>query len=81
MSQDEFTKLFTFVSKKLDTIEDKLDTAATKTDIETILRRLDSIEKQLEITEDERLVMGHQLDMVNRWDNEDVDKIGHKLTV
>jgi tetrahydromethanopterin S-methyltransferase subunit G len=81
MSQDEFTKLFTFVSKKLDTIEHKLDTTVTKTDIETILRRLDSIEKQLEITEDERLVMGHQLDMVNRWVNEVVDKIGHKLTV
>jgi tetrahydromethanopterin S-methyltransferase subunit G len=81
MSQDEFTKLFTFVSKKLDTIEDKLDSTATKTDIETILSRLDSIEKQLEITEDERLVMGHQPYMVNRWDNEVADKIGHKLTV
>ena len=81
MSQDEFTKLFTYVSKKLDIIEDKLDDTAKKVDIQSILNRLDSIEKQLEISEDERLVMGHQLDMVNRWVKEVADKIGYKLTV
>lgn len=40
MSQDEFTKLFTYVSKKLDGIEDKLDDTAKKADIQSILNSL-----------------------------------------
>lgn len=80
MSQDEFTKLF----KHMTTIETKLDkqieNMATKDDIQSILARLDSIEKQLEITEDERLVVGHQLERLDRWTHELADKIGYKLS-
>ncbi len=81
MRNDEFTKLFKYVQR----IEQKLDTQienmATKEDIQNILNRFDSIEKQLEISEDERLVMGHQLDRLNHWVQEVADKIGHKLTI
>lgn len=37
--------------------------------------------KKKEISDDERLVMGHQLDGMDRWVHEIADKIGHKLTV
>lgn len=81
MSNDEFTKLFKHMNSRFDLIEKKLDNMATKDDIQQILNRLDSIEKQLEISEDERMVMGHQLERLNRWIQELADKIGYKLTV
>lgn len=47
MSQDEFTKLFQYMTKSFDSIDKKLENMATKDDINQILTRLDSIEKQL----------------------------------
>lgn len=79
MSQDEFTTLFTFVSGKFDSIESTLSSVATKDDISQILNRLDSIEKQLEIDDDERLVMGHQLERLDKWIHGIADKIGYNL--
>lgn len=80
MSEDEFTKLFQHMNKRFDVIDKKLENMATKDDINQILKHLDSIEKQLEISEAERLVMGHQLDRLDRWTHELSHKIGHKLT-
>lgn len=48
-------------------------------DIQKILTHLDSIEKQLEISEDERLVIGHQLERVNTWVHSIANKIGYEL--
>ena len=81
MSQDEFTKLFLYMQRIDAKLDKQIEKMATKDDINKILTRLDSIEKQLEISEDERLVMGHQLDRLNRWVQEVADKIGHKLVV
>lgn len=81
MSQDEFTKLFKYmqkIEKKLDNVSDGM---STKQDIHSVLSRFDSIEKQLEISEDERLVVGYQLDRLNRWVHDLADKIGYKLTI
>lgn len=36
-------------------------------------------EKRLEIDEDERIVMGHQLDRLHKWTMELAGKIGHTL--
>lgn len=80
MSQDEFTILFKYMSERFDKLESDIKDTATKSDINNILNRLDSIEKQLEISDDERLVVGHQLDRLNRWTHELADKIGYKLT-
>lgn len=59
----------------------RLETAFAKqqADIQQILIRLDHIEKSLEISEQERLVMGHQLDRLDKWVHELAGKIGHKL--
>jgi len=53
----------------------------TREDISSIFNHLDSFLKQHEIGKDERLVMGHQLDRLNKWTHELAEKIGHKLTV
>lgn len=79
MSEDQFTKLFKYLGKRFDKVDSQFSDA--KTEINQIFNKLDSIEKQLEITEDERLVMGHQLERLDRWVHEVADKIGHKLTV
>lgn len=81
MSQDEFTKLFQYMQRIEKKLDEQTENMATKGDIDRILSRLDSIEKQIEISEDERIVMGHQLDRLNRWVQEVADKIGHKLAV
>lgn len=47
--------------------------------IQRILSHLDSIEKQLEINEEERIVMGHQLNRLHKWTTELAAKIGHTL--
>jgi hypothetical protein len=70
MSNDEFTKLFRHINGRSDTIDKKLENTSTKDDVRRILSQLDSMEKQLDISEDERLVMGHQLDRLNRWIHE-----------
>ncbi len=48
-------------------------------EIKNIMSNLDSFVKRLEISDDERLVMGHQLERLNRWTQELADKIGYKL--
>ncbi len=80
MSQDEFTKLFKYMEERFGAIDDKLENMATKDDISKILNRLDSIEKKLEIDDDERLVMGHQLERLDKWVHGVADRIGYKLT-
>lgn len=80
MAEDEFTKLFQYMTERFDKIDGQLENKATKKDVQEILAKFDSIEKQLEISEDERLVMGHQLDRLNRWTQELAQKIGYKLT-
>lgn len=49
--------------------------------INKIFNQLDHLSKRIEISDDERLVMGHQLDRLDKWTRELADKIGHKLSV
>lgn len=39
----------------------------TQKQVQNILNQLDNIEKRLEISEDERLVMAHQLTQLHEW--------------
>jgi len=54
---------------------------AMRTDISRIFDYLDSIVKKQQISDDERLVMGHQLERLDRWTHELAKKIGYKLKV
>lgn len=59
-----------------------LETALAKQqkDIQQILIRLDHIDKQLEINEQERLILGHQLERLDKWVHELADKINYNLS-
>ena len=80
MSQDEFTKLFKYMEEFRSEVNKQFEQTANKDDVRKIFDYLDGITKKQEISDDERLVMGHQLDRLNRWTQELADKIGHKLT-
>lgn len=48
-------------------------------EIQRIFTYLDSIEKQLEVSEQERLVAGHQLERLDKWVHNLAAHIGYKL--
>jgi DNA anti-recombination protein RmuC len=58
-----------------------LEEKASNADMQKVLGLLDALSKRQEISDDERLVMGHQLDRLDRWTHELAKKIGYKLTI
>lgn len=52
-----------------------------RADIDRLFDYMDKIAKRQEIDEQERLVMGHQLERLDRWTHELADKIGYTLSV
>lgn len=80
MAQDEFTKLFKYIQEFRMEVNEKLDSKAESADIQKILNILDDLSKRQEISDDERLVMCHQLDRLDRWTHELAKKIGYKLS-
>ena len=64
---------------RFDVVEKSIEAKASKDDIQKIMSFLDSIAKRQEINDDERLVIGHQLERLDRWTHELADKIGYKL--
>ncbi len=81
MSEDEFTRLFKYMTERFDKVDKALEEKASSADMQRVLGLLDALAKRLEISDEERLVMGHQLDRLNRWTHDLADKIGYKLTV
>lgn len=81
MAESESTKLFKYVSERFDRIDVALVTKSEAADMRHVLELLDGLVKRQEISDDERLVMGHQLDRLDRWTHELAKKIGYKLSV
>ena len=67
MSTDEFSKLFSYMTERFDKIDKILETKANNADIQTALGLLDALAKRQEISDDERLVMSHQLTRLHDW--------------
>ena len=51
----------------------------TQKEISRVFDYLDNVVKKQEISDDERIVMGHQLDRLDKWTHELANKIGHTL--
>jgi hypothetical protein len=81
MSEDEFTRLFKYMSERFDKVDKALEDKASKADLQRVYDLLDTVLKNQEINDDERLVMGHQLERLDRWTHELAKKIGYKLTI
>jgi hypothetical protein len=81
MSEDEFTKLFKYIAERFDKIDKALAEKASHADMQRVLNLLDEFAKRMEISEEERIVMGHQLERLDRWTHELAKKIGYTLSV
>lgn len=79
MSADEFTKLFNYMTERFDKIDATLETKANNSDLQTALDLLDTLAKRQEISDDERLVMGHQLTRLHDWVEEAAKRIDLKF--
>lgn len=79
MSTDEFTKLFKYMSTRFDQIDKTLETKADKVDMERLFGLADSLAKRQEICDQERLVIGHQLERHDRWMHTLADNAGIQL--
>ncbi|MES2971086.1 MAG: hypothetical protein V4702_02070 [Patescibacteria group bacterium] len=65
------------IDERFNKIETSLETAQKQT--HNILNHLDSIEKRLEISDDERLVMAHQLTRLHAWVEQAAERIDVKF--
>lgn len=74
-------RLTTTMIKGFDHIDKELEKKADKEDLNRLYDLMDKISKQQEIDDEERLIMGHQLDRLDRWVHEVADKIGYKLSL
>lgn len=79
MSTDEFTRLFNYMTERFDKIDKVLETKANDADLQTSLGLLDTLTKRQEISDDERLVMGHQLTRLHDWVEEAAKRIDLKF--
>jgi hypothetical protein len=78
MSQDEFTRLFKYMIERFDKIDEQF--AAQNRRFDNLVSLNDQVLKRQEISEDERLVMGHQIERLDRWVHELADKVDYNLT-
>jgi len=76
----QLDRLATAMIKGFDRIDKVLETKASNEDIQRVLGLLDELARRIEISDDERLVMGHQLDRLDHWTHELAQKIGHELS-
>ena len=76
------------VLQVLDVMMTRIDERFTKTEsalekaqvqIQNILNQLDNIEKRIEISDDERLVMAHQLTQLHAWVEQAAERIDVKF--
>lgn len=77
---DQSDKLASAILKGFNRIDNVLEAKADKTDLQRVYDLLDMIAKQQQIDDDERIVMGHQLDRLDRWVHEVAKKIGNELS-
>jgi len=79
MSTDEFTKLFKYVEKRLDVIEDKIDEKATKQGVDKLSSNVDAYAKKSDDYMQEMLMLAHKVDRLEKWIHTIADKSGVKL--
>lgn len=76
---DDVLGVLDIMMTRIDDRFSKVEITLTETQkqVKNILNQLDSIEKRLEISEDERLIMAHQLTQLHEW----VEKAAARIDV
>jgi hypothetical protein len=68
------------INLRFDKLDAKVDQKASKEDIDRLFNSVDAFAKRLEISDDERIVMSHQLERLDTWVHQLADKIGVTLS-
>jgi septal ring factor EnvC (AmiA/AmiB activator) len=79
MSQDEFTKLFTYIEKRFDSIDQKLDTKSSQDSLDRLTNTIDSFVKRLDNSETEQASRDLQFERLLVWAREVSKKTGVPL--
>jgi archaellum component FlaC len=78
---DDVLQVLDIMMTKIDERFTKVENGVTETQKQTqhILNHLDSLEKRLEISDDERLIMAHQLTQLHDWVEQAAKRIDLKF--
>lgn len=79
MSDDQFTKLFKYMSAQFDELNSKLDEKASQGSIERLTNTIDSFIKRLNDSEIEQVARDRQFERLLEWARKVSDKTGIPL--
>lgn len=79
MSHDEFTRLYAYMERRFQAIEERLDQTVTRDEFRTFVDAVDAFAKRMEIYDHERLALGHQVDRHEKWHHQTAQAIGLNL--
>jgi len=82
--KESFTDITSLLHVFMQQVDDRFNQVEsqqqkTRDEISRVFDYLDNLLKKQSISDDERIVMGHQLDRLDKWTHELAAKIGHKL--
>lgn len=67
MSQDEFTKLYTYMQKEFADIKERLDETATKNQVNDLSSTVDGLAGLIREYQQEMLMLSHKVERLERW--------------
>jgi hypothetical protein len=76
MNDDQFTKLFTYMTERFDGIDAQLENIATKDDIRRLESLIDGYAAKLDTYAAEMAAMQHKIDRLERYITFLADKVG-----
>lgn len=79
MSQDEFSKLFSYVEKRFDEMESRLDKVATKEDVKHLRDTVIDFAERLDTYSQEMAAMQHKIDRLEKYIQIIAEKAGVDL--
>jgi polyhydroxyalkanoate synthesis regulator phasin len=79
MSQDEFTKLFTYMQAEFKKVNDRLEQTATKEELNRLTNTVDGLAGLIKDYQQEMLMLAHKVDRLERWISQIAAKTGVKL--
>ncbi len=79
MNQDEFTKLFKYVQKRFDSMDQKLDDKSSQASLDRLTNTIDSFVKRLDDAEIEQVSRDAQFERLLDWARKVSKKTGIPL--
>lgn len=79
MNDDQFDKLFKYVERRFDTVEEKLDRKSEKADVEHLINTMDDFIRRITDSDDEQAARDAQWNRLVEWAREVSKKTGVPL--